>query len=151
MKKILFLIVAAIVALMVAGCGAEQTTEQTTEESTTETTVTEEPIVEQTTEETVATEETTETAEETTAESNEEFETVTVEGCTDSDGGKDYATAGTMTDINGIEDSDSCSTNENYPGRLYEVYCKEDGKHGRETYDCPSGVCQSGACGEATE
>lgn len=155
MKKILLLLV---VALLIAGCGAEQTTEESTTEPTTEEQTTvevtepaaeetapteeaaEEPVVEETTEEIVE-----EVAEETATES------IVVEGCTDSDNGKDYAIAGTMADINGIEDHDICSTNENYPGRLYEVYCKEDGKHGRETYDCPSGVCQSGTCVEATE
>lgn len=159
MKKILLLLV---VALLIAGCGAEQTTEESTTETTTEEQTTvevtepaaeetapteevaEEPVVEETTEDSVE-----EVAEETATETV--LESISIEGCTDSDNGKDYATAGTMTDINGIEDHDICSTNENYYGRLYEVYCKEDGKHGRETYDCPSGVCQSGACVEATE
>ncbi len=156
MRKTLFLLVVAVIALMIAGCGAEQ--------STTEETVTGEPTAEEQTtvevtepaaEEATPTEEVSaeETTEETSVEeaTESDFEVIAVEGCTDSDNGKDYATAGSMTDINGINDGDVCSTNENYPGRLYEVYCKEDGKHGRETYDCPSNVCESGACVEEAE
>lgn len=154
MKRI-FLLLA--IALLVAGCGqeTEKTEQSTTEEQAGEETLpSEEQVTVEITEETPA-EETTEaeeTAEEAEEESAEEpaqsFEVIAVEGCTDSDNGKDYSTAGSLTDIDGIEDTDTCSTNENYPGRMYEVYCKETGRHGRETYDCPSGKCQAGACVE---
>jgi hypothetical protein len=71
---------------------------------------------------------------------------IEIAGCTDSDGGMNYDVAGDIVDVNGIEDSDYCSQNENYPGRLYENYCQDSGKYGRETYDCPSGSCVLGAC-----
>lgn len=88
---------------------------------------------------------------EETLEAN--YVVITVEGCTDTDGGMNYELAGTVTDVNSITDEDYCSTNENYPGRLYETYCRESGKHGREQYDCLSKVCKLGACApmEASE
>ena len=141
------------VLLFIAACGAEQTTQIVDEADEivkeTEEMPTEEVAVETTEEmpaqETEAEETVVETQEETAAETTD-YETISVEGCTDSDGGMNYNTAGSVTDIDGIEDTDKCSTNENYSGRLYELYCQESGKYGRETYDCPSGSCMSGAC-----
>lgn len=74
---------------------------------------------------------------------------VTEEGiCTDSDGGKNYAIKGEVTDVLNAVDDDRCSRNDVFPGRLYEAYCEKDGKHARDIYDCPSGECVDGACVE---
>ncbi len=168
MKKLLFVLGILCTALIIAGCGSEraETTEETTQaeeevaaEETTE--VAEQPAVEETVEETVV-EEVTETAQEAATEeetvteevaAEESAETIEVEGCNDSDGGIDYDVAGSIVDARGTTDFDRCSENENYPGRLYENYCGEDGKRIRETYDCPSNKCSAGACvaAESTE
>lgn len=179
MKKILFVLGILCTALIIAGCGSEtgETTEETTQaqqevaaEETAE--VAEQPAVEETVEEAVAqetiqdVEEATETTqeaapeetvtEEVAAEESAEavvYEGASTAGCTDSDGGKNYELAGSMVDARGVTDYDRCSENENFPGRLYESYCGEDGSHGRETYDCPSNKCSAGACvsAESTE
>ena len=159
MKKI-FLVIIALVVLLLLGCGSEEvTTETPATETATETTVTietpaeetpattEETVEETTTEET-AVEESTETevvAEETT-EIAATYEGASQAGCEDSDGGKNYELAGSIVDARGVTDYDRCSENENFPGKLYESYCKENGDHGRETYDCPSDSCKAGAC-----
>lgn len=144
-KTLVFLAAVLSLALFIAGCGGG-TTETTTETATEETT--DETTTETTTEET-AVEEETATEEATTEEAvteEETAETIEVAGCTDTDGGKNYDVAGDIIDARGVTDSDRCSQNENYPGRLYESYCQEDGLHGRETYDCPSNKCVDGAC-----
>ena len=142
-KTLVFLAAVLSLALFIAGCGGGTT--ETATETTTETTT--ETAVETTTEETTTAEETT-TEEATTEEAvaEETAETIEVAGCTDTDGGKDYDVAGDVVDARGVTDSDRCSLNENYPGKLYESFCQEDGNHGRETYDCPSGKCADGAC-----
>ncbi len=174
MKKLLLVLGILFAALVIAGCGSEtaETTEEAAEGETTEETapaevVAEQPTVEETTEEAVV-EETTESAEEEAAETETTEETATEEvvaeetteaayegasqaGCTDSDGGKNYELAGNMVDARGVTDFDRCSENENFPGRLYESYCEEDGSHGRETYDCPSDKCSAGVCVAAEE
>ena len=162
MNQTVFALVALLsLALLLAGCGQtsststaeqpasqEQTTQETTmPETTTETPAAETTMPETTTEtpaaETTSMETSTEASSETTSLSSESIE---VAGCTDSDGGKVYDVKGTLVDSHAVTDMDRCSTNENYPGRLYESYCGEDGKRGRETYDCPSGSCMDGAC-----
>ncbi len=176
MKKLLFILGILCTALMIAGCGSEtaETTEETTQapeesaaEETTETAeqqVVEETVAQETTQDV---EEATETVEEAAAQEEtgtqeaaaEEtteaagYEGASTAGCTDSDGGKNYELAGSMVDARGVTDYDRCSENENFPERLYESYCEEDGSHGRETYDCPSNKCSAGACvtAEATE
>lgn len=160
--KTLLLGVLASVLLFLAACGEEapETTEEagtdeapvegTTEETPTEDETTEAVETEMPAQDAPDTEETVvESTEEMPAEETTDYQTISVEGCTDSDGGMNYNTAGTVMDVDGIEDMDKCSTNENYSGRLYETYCQESGKYGRETYDCPSGSCMSGACVEA--
>lgn len=175
MKKLLLVLGILFAALIIAGCGAKTATEETSEGAeATEVTSVEQPTSEETAEEIVA-EETTETAEEVVAEEETVAETEEVvaetteevateesteaaayegasqAGCTDSDGGKNYELAGNMIDARGVTDFDRCSENENFPGRLYESYCKENGDHGRETYDCPSDKCSAGACVAAEE
>ena len=176
MKKLLFVLGILCTALIIAGCGSE--TAETTEAAETETAdetaevVAEEPAVEETGDEAVVEEATesieeaaaeeeatgTETTEETateevTAEETTEaaYEGASQAGCTDSDGGKNYELAGNMIDARGVTDFDRCSENENFPGRLYESFCEENGDHGRETYDCPSDKCSAGACVAAEE
>ncbi|MBI5002825.1 hypothetical protein HZC31_05535 [Candidatus Woesearchaeota archaeon] len=175
MKKLLFVLGILVAALVIAGCGSETTETaegETTEETAPAEVVAEQPAVEETGDEAVV-EEATESAEEAAAE-EEATETETTEettteevvaeetteaayegasqaGCTDSDGGKNYELAGNIVDARGVTDFDRCSENENYPGRLYESYCEEDGSHGRETYDCPSDKCSAGACVAAEE
>jgi hypothetical protein len=67
--------------------------------------------------------------------------------CTDSDGGEDYYTKGTVSGyINGVKYSysDSCSQ----PGDtnpLNEYVCTSDGFYTSLSYDCPNG-CSDGAC-----
>jgi hypothetical protein len=78
-------------------------------------------------------------------EADEFVEMPAVEGCTDSDGGLNYAVAGTVVDGSLTED-DTCSGNSVLAGRLYEEYCDENGRHARMKYDCPSGSCVDGAC-----
>lgn len=158
MKKIIALVILFSLALFLAGCGkvtedttsAETTATETSPETIAEDTATEEiPAEETAAEETTPTETTTtdEESSETTADTDTtETETIEVAGCTDTDGGKNYEISGDLVDARAITDSDRCSQNENYPGRLYEVYCKDDGNHGREIYDCPSGKCADGAC-----
>lgn len=70
----------------------------------------------------------------------------TTTGCMDTDGGLNFALQGTVT-AEKIEETDTCSRSDVYKGRLYEEYCTEEGLHARYTYDCPSGVCEDGACG----
>ena len=168
-----------LVSLLLLGCGSEETattetpaeetatgtqvtvetpaeeiatTEETVEETTTEST--EESAVEETASE-ATTEETSSDSTETEAAAEETTETVSVYeggsqlGCEDTDGGKNYDTYGTIVDAHGTTDFDRCSENENFPERLYESYCGEDGKRARETYDCPSGSCKAGACAAA--
>ncbi len=65
-------------------------------------------------------------------------------GCTDSDNGKDYNTAGSITLKTGYKESDACSTNPNTPKKLYEKYCKGD-VYLTEGYECEYG-CNTGAC-----
>ncbi len=160
MKKILLILGILFAALVIAGCGAktEETTEETApaevvaEQPTVEETTTEEAVVEETTEEvTEAAAEETVTEEVAAEETTESTETIEVTGCTDSDGGKNYEVAGSIIDARGTTDFDRCSENENYPGRLYESYCGEDGKRIRETYDCPSNKCSAGVCVAAEE
>ncbi len=155
---------------MVVGCGTEAPSQEQTEEEAAEVEIVEETVPTAMEEETVAEEvpnESTEPSSEEGTEPTEEaalgteeasaavpveetleanYVVITVEGCTDSDGGLNYDLAGSVTDVNGITDEDYCSANENYPGRLYETYCNEDGTHGRETHNCPSGVCELDAC-----
>jgi hypothetical protein len=70
-----------------------------------------------------------------------------VSSCTDSDGGEDYYTKGTVSGyINGVKYSysDSCSQ----PGDtnpLNEYVCTSDGFYTPLSYDCPNG-CSDGAC-----
>ena len=167
MKKLLFVLGILFAALVIAGCGSE-TAEEATEETAPAEVVAEQPAVEETVDETVV-EETTESAEEEATETETVEETTTEEvvaeettgaagyegasqaGCTDSDGGKNYELAGNMVDARGVTDFDRCSENEYFPGRLYESYCEENGDHGRETYDCPSGKCSAGTCVAAEE
>lgn len=70
----------------------------------------------------------------------------TTAGCTDTDGGKNYKVKGEVSDVEGAHDIDRCSKSDVYTGRLYEAYCADDGTHERDVYDCPSGVCEDGAC-----
>jgi hypothetical protein len=62
--------------------------------------------------------------------------------CFDSDGGKDYHTAGVVeTHIQRLEDH--C----NNDGTLTEKYCTDSGEAKAETVECPDGyVCEEGAC-----
>ncbi|MBI5072755.1 hypothetical protein HZA99_02970 [Candidatus Woesearchaeota archaeon] len=158
MKKTVLAFVAILsLALLLAGCG--QTTSKPTQ------TIGTPASQEQTTQTAPASETTTvpakktaspqatpteTTTTETTASGNvadtSSVSTIAVAGCSDTDSGKDYSVKGSLVDARGVTDVDRCSSNENYPGRLYESYCKEDGNHGRETYDCPSGKCSDGAC-----
>lgn len=156
-----------LLALFLVACGketateTEQGTEQTAtvsqETATQDAIVTvEQPIAEESTETTEAIETTeatdsTEITGETTDSSESIYEGTSQAGCTDSDGGQNYDLAGSIVDARGVTDYDRCSENENFPGKLYESYCKETGDHGRETYDCPSGKCQAGACVAAEE
>lgn len=164
MKKTVLAFVAILsLALLLAGCG--QTTSESTSQagqtpapqepttqSATETTIQEPiasavtPAAEETTEEPIVSADTTAVEETTTVSDTSSAETIEVAGCSDTDDGKDYGVAGSLVDAHGVTDSDRCSTNENYPGRLYESYCGADGKRARETYDCPSGSCMVGAC-----
>lgn len=162
MKKIILAFVAILCfALLVAGCGqsTSETTEQTVEDALAveEQTAQTAPASEATTEPAAAMETTSSTTESSSMSSATPSDSVTsqessplmteeVAGCTDSDGGKNYELKGSLVDAHDVTDVDRCSTNENYPGRLYESYCKEDGNRGRETYDCPSGSCMNGAC-----
>lgn len=147
--------------LFLLGCGSEEqiTTETPVEEPATGTEVTvetpeeaEPETVEETTIEAPVEEETTQEGEETSDAVTEEttseitYEGASQAGCEDSDGGKNYELYGTIVDAHGTTDYDRCTENTNYPGRLYESYCKESGYRGRETYDCPSGKCEAGAC-----
>jgi PKD repeat protein len=59
--------------------------------------------------------------------------------CTETDGGKDYFTKGTVT-VGGNEHTDTCSGNVN----LMEHYCQGTGS-GTETHSCDYG-CSNGAC-----
>ena len=144
-QTVLAFVAVLSLALLLAGCGQTSSTstaqqpapqEQTTQQTTTP---------ETTTQETSTTTETTMT-DETSTDTSSASEEVAVAGCTDSDGGKMYDVKGSIVDARDVTDTDRCSENENYPGRLYESYCKEDGNHGRETYDCPSDSCMDGAC-----
>jgi len=82
-----------------------------------------------------------------------------IEGCVDSDGGKDYYTKGEVTNLycNGLDyiEEDICvkdnygfvhETTENY---LFEYYCDENdcgvSLDGTNTYYCPNG-CEDGEC-----
>lgn len=69
----------------------------------------------------------------------------TTAGCMDTDGGLNFAMQGTVSAVK-IKETDTCSRSDVYKGRLYEEYCTEEGLHARYTYDCPSGVCEEGAC-----
>lgn len=69
----------------------------------------------------------------------------TTAGCMDTDGGLNFAVQGTVSAVK-ISETDTCSKSKIYAGRLYEEYCTEEGLHARYTYDCPSGVCEDGAC-----
>src|SRR3989338_2451071 len=162
MKKI-FLVFIGVISLFLVGCGSEEatTTEMPAEETAIGTQVTvetpaEESVVEESASE-ATTEETSSDSAETEAAAEETTETVSVYeggsqlGCEDTDGGKNYDTYGTIVDAHGTTDFDRCSENENFPERLYESYCGEDGKRARETYDCPSGSCKAGACAAAEE
>ena len=155
MKKTFLAILSLVtlVSLFLLGCGSEEiaTTETPAEETATGTQVTVETPAEETSETEAAAEETAETeavAEETT-ETAATYEGASQAGCEDTDGGKNYDTYGTIVDAHGTTDFDRCSENENFPERLYESYCGEDGKRARETYDCPSGSCKAGACAAA--
>ncbi len=164
MKKIHMLFCLGVLFLLVAGCGESADSVATSVEDQISVEVTEEAadiaveeqaeageeaIVEATTDDNV--DEVEDEVMETTAEmaeasENNEYNAYDVAGCTDTDGGLNYNEAGSTVDVHGVTDADYCSENKNYSGRLYENYCEEDGKHGRETYDCPSGSCKDGAC-----
>ncbi|MEK6968358.1 MAG: hypothetical protein AABX51_07045 [Nanoarchaeota archaeon] len=66
--------------------------------------------------------------------------------CTDSDGGLNYDVAGvTSVEDSGVKTTytDYCRTNSN----LGEYNCISDNHYsGMTAYECPSGVCQNGAC-----
>lgn len=66
-------------------------------------------------------------------------------GCMDTDGGLNFAAKGTVS-AEKITETDTCSKSKIYTGRLYEEYCTEEGLHARYAYDCPSGICEEGAC-----
>lgn len=160
MKKIYFVVfsLVTLVFLLLTGCGSEEsaTTKTSPAEIATGTQVTVETPAEETTEtETVVEETTTASAEESIVEETVEtalaYEGGSQAGCEDTDGGKNYDTYGTIVDAHGTTDYDRCSENENFPERLYESYCGDDGKRARETYDCPSGKCGAGACVAAEE
>ena len=164
-RRILALLFVLVVVLLVGCRGEEAVEEEAVEEVAEEETAEEveeeleaveeeEAAEEAAAEEEEAEEEAEEEEEEEAAEEETEeadYTVIEVEGCEDTDGGLNYDEAGTVTDVHDLVDADYCSQNENYAGRLYEVYCLENGKRGRETYDCPSGLCQSGACAEAEE
>jgi len=61
--------------------------------------------------------------------------------CTDTDGGKDYFTKGTVTSRTGSS-TDLCYSAE---GRIAEYYCSPEGYRVYEWYTCPNG-CSNGAC-----
>ena len=70
-------------------------------------------------------------------------EVVTSNSCADSDGGKDYYTAGTVKGSSNLgiyTKMDKCISNT----ALYEFYCANN-NWVRETYTCPNG-CSNGAC-----
>lgn len=69
-------------------------------------------------------------------------------GCVDSDWGLDFNTKGIVV-TEALTEEDTCSRSKVYRGRLYEEYCTPEGEHARLSYDCPSGLCEDGACVEA--
>lgn len=68
-------------------------------------------------------------------------------GCVDSDWGLDFNTKGIVV-TEALTEEDTCSRSKIYRGRLYEEYCTPEGEHARLSYDCPSGLCEDGACVE---
>ncbi len=167
MKQTIFaLVVVFFLALLLAGCGKQSTMSQSTTEASapapamqqqptqsapaTETTTITNPSssTESTSSSSMGTSSASSSMSSSSSTSSDASSAMTQEvaGCTDTDGGKEYNMKGSLVDVRGVTDADRCSENENYPGRLYESYCKADGNHGRETYDCPSGKCSDGAC-----
>ncbi len=140
----------AFVVLFIIGCGSEEKAMEATAPSEESETDEETKIEAAEDEETIETkEEAKETSDETVVEettSETIYEGSSQAGCVDGDGGKNYELYGTIVDAHGTTDYDRCSENANYPGRLYESYCKDNGYRGRETYDCPSGKCEAGVC-----
>ncbi len=67
--------------------------------------------------------------------------------CVDSDWGFDFYTKGIVV-TKALTEEDTCSRSKVYRGRLYEEYCTPEGEHARLNYDCPSGLCEDGACVE---
>ncbi len=156
-KTIVFLLsLVAVAILLLAGCGSEERiteaaapVEETTTVSVEQTPAQSSETAEETSTETTEESAISESMETTSTESSSEetiYEGASVAGCVDSDGGKNYDLVGSIVDARGVTDKDRCSENENFPGKLYESYCQEDGNHGRETYDCPSEKCSAGAC-----
>ncbi|MCD6477937.1 MAG: discoidin domain-containing protein [Candidatus Aenigmarchaeota archaeon] len=74
--------------------------------------------------------------------------TIPEEACTDSDGGKDYYTKGTVTDSVYGEYTDYCQDSNGNPvyqsEMLTEYFCSLD-RVTSEAYSCPNG-CKDGAC-----
>jgi len=137
-RNIVFLVLSLCLALILAGCGGQKASVQ--DEVNTQP-VMEEP--EDTVPEAIVL---PESEEEVKAVKEEIRAEVKSEGtCVDTDGGLNYEEAGMVVEGK-ITEEDTCSGSSVYTGRLYEEYCDEDGKHARMTYDCPSGVCEDGAC-----
>lgn len=171
MRKILTVLVMVVLVLFLAGCNKEETKKETdVAKETQPETKTEDK---QTEVSTGTTEDKTETSNEakditettpvaddkedekesntsTTTETTDKNATTEVKaeekkaGCTDTDNGKDYNTAGSITLKTGYTEEDSCSTNPNTPKKLYEKYCKGD-VYLTEGYECEYG-CKAGAC-----
>ncbi len=81
--------------------------------------------------------------------------TITGTPCTETDGGKNYYSAGTLSGSNsscsGGTCYDSCYNGQSFGSigwAVSEWWC-QDGFVLRETYNCPSGSCQAGACAPA--
>jgi len=67
--------------------------------------------------------------------------TPTSHPCTDTDGGKDYFTKGTLTTSYGDTYTDFCSD----PNIVSEYYCPAGASFASDGYICP-GLCLDGAC-----
>jgi hypothetical protein len=78
---------------------------------------------------------------------SDNYFTIIASPCTDTDGGKDYFTKGTVT-RGTTTYTDLCYAN---MGKVFEYYCKEDGTSTGEWYACPNGCADNGACKPSTQ